>query len=127
METHRGQDGDEITLGPLVVERSIDRDLSLVRQVDTKIAVSVGGGDSVASDAFVAADPATVAWCDRIFNDAVDAGVGVERVDILEDRRTDRSELREKKTNERIIFNIIHKYIIHPPLLPRGEKRTWPG
>lgn len=94
VETHRGQDGDEITLSSLIVQRSIDRNLSLVRQVDAEVAVSVRGGDSVASYTFVANDPAAVARRDGVFDDAVDTGVSVDRVDVLEYRRADRSELR---------------------------------
>lgn len=69
-----------------------------MRQVDTEVAVSVDSGDPVASDTLVAADPAAVAGCDRVLDDAVDTGVSVDRVDVLEDRRADRSELRTKRT-----------------------------
>lgn len=82
-------------MSPLVVERSIDRDLSLVRQVDAEVAVSVDSCDSIATNTL---DPAAVTGCDRVLDDAIDTGVGVDRVDILEDRRTDRSELRTKRT-----------------------------
>jgi len=67
-----------------------------VRQVDAEVAVTVGGGDPIASDTFVVADPAAVARRDRVLDDAVDPGIGVDRVDALEDGRADRSELRGK-------------------------------
>lgn len=100
IETHRGQDGDEITLSPLVVERTVDRDLSLVRQVDAEVAVTVSGGDPVTSDTLVAANPAAVAGRDRVFDDSVHTGIRVDRIHILEDRRADRSELRGKRTGK---------------------------
>lgn len=81
-------------MNPLVIERAIDRDLTLMRQVYAEVTVSVGGGDPVASDTLVADDFAIVAGCDRVFDNAVDTNVGVGRHDVLEDRRTDRCELR---------------------------------
>lgn len=70
-----------------------------MRQVDAEVAVPVDSGDPVAPDTLVAANPATVAGCDRVLDDAVNTGIGIDRVDVLEDRRADRSELRTKRTN----------------------------
>lgn len=92
-----------------------------MRQVDAEVAVSVDSGDPVASDTLVAADPAAVAGCDRVFDDAVDTGVGIDRVDILEDRRADRSELR---TDRRvgIIFNDISSVSFAKEERPRRDE-----
>lgn len=70
-----------------------------MRQVDAEVAISVDSGDPVTSDTLVAANPAAVTGCDRVFDDAVDTGVGVDCVDVLEDRRADRSELRTRGDN----------------------------
>lgn len=106
-KTHRGQDGDEVALSLLIVQRTIDRDLALMRQVDAEVTVPVGGGDPVAPDTLVAADHAAVAGRDRVLDDAVDAGVGVDCHDVLEDGRADRGELRARCNGE-IISNIIY-------------------
>lgn len=78
-----------------------------MRQIDAEVAVSVDGGDPVTSDTLVAADPTAVAGCDRVFDDAVDTGVGVDRVDVLEDRRADRSELRTYKRTRLFSINTL--------------------
>lgn len=75
-----------------------------MRQIDAEVAIPVSSGDPVASDALVDGDLAAVAGRDRVLDDAVDAGVGVGCLHVLEDRRADRSELRRDVTRK--LFSI---------------------
>ncbi|CAD6215800.1 GSCOCG00000613001-RA-CDS [Cotesia congregata] len=60
--TYRCEDGDEITLRPLEVECSIDRDLSLMWQVDAEITIPVCGCNSITTDSIVAANTVPISW-----------------------------------------------------------------
>lgn len=92
--THRGEDGDEVALGALVIEGPIDGDLALMRQIDAEVTVAVGRGDALPADAVAVADAAAVARADRVLDEAVDAGVGVGCHHVLEDRRAHWCQLR---------------------------------
>ena len=62
--TYGGEDGHQVPLRPLVIQRPIDRHLALMRQVDAKVAVAIGGGDAVASDAVAVAEASAIAGRD---------------------------------------------------------------
>lgn len=93
--TYSSDDCHEISLRSLEVQTSVDRDLTLMRQVDGEETGAVGDVHAIPTDAVVGSQSSAVARHHEILDEAVDPSVGVSRQEVLEDGSANRRQLEK--------------------------------
>lgn len=87
-KTYRYDYGKQVSLGPLIVQGSVDRDLTLVREIDGKVSVAIGTCDPGTAHPLVRPIICSVAFDYEILDLTIDSCIGISRCNSRKYRRT---------------------------------------